>query len=62
MNCTSMTFTLYKQYFRSAENKISLYTFAQMGDFTNLITDQPIDEPMAREIKDSGTELVVVEE
>ncbi|MCR5135196.1 MAG: DeoR/GlpR family DNA-binding transcription regulator [Clostridiales bacterium] len=43
-------------------NKISLYTFAQMGDFTNLITDQPIDEPMVREIKDSGTELVVVEE
>ena len=43
-------------------NKISLYTFAQMGDFTSLITDRPIDGPMAREINDSGTELVVVEE
>ena len=43
-------------------NKISLYTFAQMGDFTSLITDRPIDEPMAREINDAGTEIVVVEE
>ena len=43
-------------------NKISLYTFAQMGDFTKMITDQPIDEAMAKEVKDSGTELVVVEE
>ena len=44
-------------------NKISLYTFAQMGDFTNIITDRPIvDEAMAREITDSSTGLIVVEE
>ena len=42
-------------------NKISLYTFAQMGDFTSLITDQPIDDAMAREISDSNTDLLVVD-
>lgn len=43
-------------------NKISLYTFAQMNDFASVITDKPIDEAMAHEITDSGTQLVVVEE
>ena len=44
-------------------NKISLYTFAQMGDFTKIITDQPIvDEAMAREINDSGAELAEIGE
>ena len=43
-------------------NKISLYTFAQMGDFSSLITDRPIDEPMAKEINDTGTEIVVVQD
>ena len=43
-------------------NKISLYTFAQMGDFSSLITDRPVDEAMTKEIRDSGTQFEVVEE
>ena len=43
-------------------NKISLYTIAQMGDFSSLITDRPIDEALAREARESGTRLVIAEE
>ena len=43
-------------------NKISLYTIAQMSDFSTLITDKPLGNALTQEVKSAGTELIIVDE
>ena len=43
-------------------NKISLYTIAQLSDFSCLITDRPLEDDFVQETKAGNTELVIADE